>query len=280
MLGHVLRWCPILLVGSLTLVACDVAVAPRGAAPTALAFVAAPAGAVSGNALTTQPVIAVLDADGRPIAGTPTTPRVVQVALDGGAGTLGGILEAEVVDGRATFDGIGIVGGGAQTLRFTLVDHPAASLAATVQVAPPSEGIRLNVGASSLIAGRVQRTLEVPVLVDLQSRGAQDLGALTVRLTWDPQKLSYVGDDPGAWRDLAGGNASVTVNTQQTATGEFRLTGYSVQPTTSSFRLRTLRFSPLLPGATPITATVTVAGTSAGAPIPIAVRHLDVRVLQ
>ena len=261
--------------------ACEVSVAPRtDGTPSQLALVSAPAGAMSGNAFTTQPVLAVLDAEGRPVTDQTGAPRVVQVVLGEGTGLLGGIVEAEVRDGVARFDGLGITGGGSHGLRFTLVGHPVPPLVSSVLVVPPSDGVRLNVGASSVVGGRLARQLEVPLLVDLQNRGAQDLSALTVRVTWDPQRLSYVGNDPGDWRDVAGNAASVTVNTEQASAGEFRLSGFSVQPTTTSFRARTLRFSPLQPGSSSIAATVTVAGTSSGASLPLVVRHLDVRVLQ
>lgn len=253
--------------------------APSDGRPARLELVVAPAGVVSGEAFGTQPVVRVVDAAGRPLAASAGDGLLVRAALSQGSGQLGGVLESAVRDGRATFVGLGVAGTGAHALDFTLVDQSVPVLTAPIVVAPAGDGVRLLLGASSMLGARQAQLVEVPLLLDLSGRGTTDLSAITLRLAWDPTRLSYAGNEPGTWVDAVGGAASVTVNALPASTGAFLLSGFSVQPTTASFRLRTLRFTSLQPGSTPVNAVVTTAGASTGTTIPITVRNLDVRVL-
>ncbi|MBL0170617.1 MAG: Ig-like domain-containing protein [Gemmatimonadaceae bacterium] len=87
-----------------------------GAGPaTQLAITTQPAGAVSGVAFTTQPVIAIRDASGNLTSSAAT----VTASLASGLGALSGTLTATAVNGVATFTNLKIAGPGAHTLTFT-----------------------------------------------------------------------------------------------------------------------------------------------------------------
>jgi uncharacterized protein YjdB len=81
----------------------------------ALAISTQPAGAVTGVAFTTQPVVQIRDANGNLTASAAT----VTVALASGSGTLGGTTTVTAVNGVATFTDLLITGVGAHTLTFT-----------------------------------------------------------------------------------------------------------------------------------------------------------------
>jgi hypothetical protein len=99
-----------------------------------------PAGAVSGAAFTTQPVVRVTDVDGN--TNTSFTGNVV-ASIATGTGTLGGTTTVAAVSGVATFTDLGILGLGNFTLRFTpasltAVDSSSFALGAAPVIVPPA----------------------------------------------------------------------------------------------------------------------------------------------
>jgi hypothetical protein len=75
-----------------------------------------PAGAVSGSAFTTQPVVRVTDSGGNTVT---TSTAVVTVSKASGSGTLSGTTTATAVAGVATFTNLVITGTGDHVLTFT-----------------------------------------------------------------------------------------------------------------------------------------------------------------
>ncbi len=86
-------------------------------AAAALAITTAPTTGQSGIALSPQPVIRVVDANGNTVTGSSA---VVTAALASGAGTLGGALSASAASGVATFANLALTGtAGNYTINFT-----------------------------------------------------------------------------------------------------------------------------------------------------------------
>jgi len=102
-------------------------------------------GATTGAALATQPVIHIVDADGRLIVGDSTT--TVTVAIASGGGALGGTTTVTAVDGVAAFTDITLTAdeGVDQVLRFTStpaltsVDASAIRIGADAPPPPPTD---------------------------------------------------------------------------------------------------------------------------------------------
>jgi|GEM_PF-2142216 len=120
--------------GALVPVTSDV-ITIAGLPASHLAILTAPAGAESGVAFTTQPVIEVLAADGTR-ANTATGTVTAQILT--GSGTLAGTVTVPIVNGLASFANLQINGVGSFTLRFTSgtltpVTAPALTTVQTVR---------------------------------------------------------------------------------------------------------------------------------------------------
>lgn len=83
---------------------------------TQLAILTQPAGAVTGVALTTQPVIQIKDANGNLVTGSTAA---VTVAVNSGTPSLSGTLTVNAVNGVATFTNLVLTGTGSVSLVFT-----------------------------------------------------------------------------------------------------------------------------------------------------------------
>ena len=86
--------------------------------PTALIVDVQPAGVVSGNSISTQPIIKIVDQDGNLI---PTATNVVDVSINvvTGSSSLTGTLSSTAVDGYATFTDLVVTGYGSFYLTFS-----------------------------------------------------------------------------------------------------------------------------------------------------------------
>jgi glucose/arabinose dehydrogenase len=100
-------------IGAISSTGVSVTVAP-GAAAT-LAIRTQPAGAVSGGALATQPVVEIRDAAGNLTSST----AAVTAAIGSVSGTLGGTTTVTAVAGLATFTNLSLTGVGARTIVFS-----------------------------------------------------------------------------------------------------------------------------------------------------------------
>ena len=111
------------------------------AAPTQLAVVLQPGGAVSGRPFETQPVVELRDADGNPIgqAGVQVTATIASGpgswAVDRTVVTTGG--------GRAVFDELLIVGAGTHTLEFSATGLESAT-SDPFEVSQPEPTVLVN----------------------------------------------------------------------------------------------------------------------------------------
>ncbi|HVZ50283.1 MAG TPA: PxKF domain-containing protein [Gemmatimonadaceae bacterium] len=92
----------------------------------------------SGVPFTTQPVVAILDANGN-IVSNATTPVTVSVAS--GSGTLLGTTTVNAVNGIATFTNLAIAGVGSTSLSFSAGALPAASSAPSTSEAIPTSQV-------------------------------------------------------------------------------------------------------------------------------------------
>ncbi len=175
-------------------------------AGTALAMVTEPAGANSGAAFGTQPVVRVLDASGNVATSYSGT---VTASIGSGGGTLSGTAGVTVVNGVATFTNLSILGtAGARTLSFasgalTAVTSASFSLGAGVATqlaiitAPPATTANDAVLSTVTVqlrdaSGNAVSNSGVTVNASIGSGGGSLLGTLSA--TTDPTGLATFTD--------------------------------------------------------------------------------------
>jgi len=112
---------------------------------SAAAITTQPAGAVSGYAFTTQPVIRIVDASGNTV--TSFTGNVV-ASIASGTGTLSGTTTVAAVAGVATFTNLVITGAGAFTLTFTPASLTAVTSSTLTIVAAKVAITRASIGTT------------------------------------------------------------------------------------------------------------------------------------
>jgi uncharacterized protein YjbI with pentapeptide repeats/alpha-tubulin suppressor-like RCC1 family protein len=228
-----------------------------------------PAGGTSNVVLPTQPALQLRHADNTPVT---TESRLVTVSIASGSGTLSGTTAVTTVNGVATFGDLAITGVGAHTLRFSATGALDVTSAPFTVSAPTT--MRLLVGNSPTQVGTAGTDVVVPLLLDLAGRGTQDLASVQATITWDPTKLTYLGNGPGTWVDQNGDPATVTANVNNVSTGSFTIGGFTNAPTTLSSTLRSLTFRPVASGPLVVNAQVTASGNAAGTAVVVAPRSL------
>ena len=161
------------------------AIVPTAGAATKLVITTSAAGASSGAAFTTQPVVAVQDLSGNTVKSANTS---VTMTVSAGA-TIVGTATVQVVNGIATFSNSGI--SGASGTSYTLAFAASALTSATQSIVPT--------------AGAATR------LVLTKNAGASSSGA-----AFTPQPVISVGDAYG--NIVVSSTASVSVNVSAGAT--------------------------------------------------------------
>jgi hypothetical protein len=237
--------------------------------PFVLSVATAAAGGTSNALLPTQPVVEVRDLSNALV----TTVRSVTASLASGSGTLSGTTTVTTVNGVARFTDLAITGTGAHTLRFASTG--LADITATpVTIAAPTT-MRLLVGAAPTLAGTAGTDVVIPLGLDLQGRGTQNLAAITTTVTWDPAKYTFVAHGAGTWVDDNGDPATVTVNANNVATGTISISGFTNEGTTASgLVLRTITLRPVATGPVTVSATVSAAGNVSGQAVTVVPRQL------
>jgi hypothetical protein len=115
----------------------------------------------------------------------------------------------------------------------------------------------------------------IPLGLDLQGRGTQNLAAITTTVTWDPAKYTFVAHGAGTWVDDNGDPATVTVNANNVATGTISISGFTNEGTTASgLVLRTITLRPVATGPVTVSATVSAAGNVSGQAVTVVPRQL------
>lgn len=119
-----------------------------------------PAGAVSGSAFTTQPVVRILDAQGNLVTTGPGATLTVTAAKASGGATLSGTLTVNAVGGIAVFTNLAFTGTGtgAHTIRFSTVSPNLSVTSANVNVA---------VGPAAIIAAASTQSQSAAVLTNV-----------------------------------------------------------------------------------------------------------------
>lgn len=242
-----------------------------------LAILTQPAGAVSGVAFATQPVIELRDHAGLRLQGA--TSEVLASAVHG-PGVPFGVLTATAVDGVATFSGLAIEGAGAQSLRFGVgfVDVISDEFV----VGPPPPGVRLLVTGSPLATYQPGQSFGVPIEFDLSNAEGANLASVSVTVTWDPARFDYLDRSVGPWFDSENAQVNVTADESNVATGSITFSGTASAATTLSFRLGQVLLTAKATENTvqsTISATVLQASNIAQAPVPVSVRPVTVTIV-
>ena len=238
-------------------------------ATSVLAVTTQPVGSVSNTVLATQPVVELRGANGAVITDAPTA---ITASLTGATGTLSGATTVTTVNGVARFTDLAITGTGSHTLTFSASGASSATASPLTVTAPTT--MRLLVGTTPTLMGAAGTDLPLPLVLDLAGRGTNNLASITVTLTWDPARFTYVGNQAGTWVDQAGGASSVTVNATNAATGTLSISGFTTEATIANATLRTLTLRPVASGPVVVTATVTAAGNIQGQSVTVTPRNL------
>lgn len=242
-----------------------------------LAILTQPAGATSGVAFATQPVVELRDHAGLRVQGA--TSQVVASAVHG-PGVPFGSLTAQAVDGVATFSGLAIEGPGAQSLRFGVGNVTVIS--DEFVVGPPAPGVRLLVTEAPLATYTPGQSFGVPIQFDLSNAEGANLASVSVTVTWDPARFDYLDRGLGPWFDSENAPVTVTADESNVANGVLTLSGTASAATTSSFRLGLVLLTAKASESTvesTIGATVTQAANIAQASVPVTVRPVLVTIL-
>lgn len=241
-----------------------------------LAILTQPAGALSGVAFTTQPVIELRDHAGLRLQGA--TSQVLATAVHGPGVPFGG-LTANAVDGVASFSGLAIEGAGAQSLRFGVGNVDVISDAFVV--GPPPPGVRLLVSPSPLANYQPGQSFGVPIEFDLSNAAGANLASVSVTVTWDPARFDYLDRNLGPWLDSENSQVTVTADESNVATGSITFSGTATAATTLSFRLGQVLLTAKATENTvqsTISATVLQALDIAQTPVPVTVRPVTVTI--
>ena len=177
------------------------------APPTQLVITAQPAGAVSGAAFTTQPVIELRDAGNAVVTGSSAT---VTATIESGTGTLGGTTSVNAVNGVATFTNLSITGTGAHTLRFATTTPALDIVSANLDVtaaAPVATNIDANSSTSQ--SGTVSTTVAAPS-VRVSDASNNPVSGVNVTFTLTAGNGSISPASPAVVATNASGIASLT----------------------------------------------------------------------
>ncbi len=164
-----------------TLTAATQTITPSAGAAHHLAVMTTAAGAASGAAFSTQPVVAIHDAAGNPV--TTDNSTVVTMTVSSGA-TIVGTATATVASGVATFGGVGICGraGTAYTLTFS-----SGSLTAATHTIMPTAGtatkLALTTPAAGAVSGAAFATQPVVEVQDAQGNTVTTNNSTVVTMT-------------------------------------------------------------------------------------------------
>ena len=199
---------------------------------TKLVFSTQPAGAVHGQALTTQPVVQAQDSNGNVAASSSAA-----VTLSGGGGaTVEGSTSTTAVNGVATFSGVKVSGGGSgRTLTAAASGLSSATSSAfavgkaTATVTVPSASFAYDGGGKSLSAVTTPADLAVTFTY---SSGSAPIGPGTFSTTATVNDANYQGSGTGTIvidrppppaailnASLLRGHAPLTVRFSEASTG-------------------------------------------------------------
>jgi formylglycine-generating enzyme required for sulfatase activity len=236
-------------------------------APVVLQLATNPGNGINSEYLTTQPVVHVRDANGALV----TTPRNITAT---GTGVPSGTLTVAAVGGIATFTNLAIRGTGAHTLTFSSAGLSSV-VSPSITIANAST-MRLLVGQDPTQGGTAGTPAPIPLTLDLAGRGSNNLSSITTRLSWNPAQFTYVINSAGTWTDDASGAALVTVNTDSTAHGVLRITGFTIgaTATSSNLILNTITLTPVATGPFVVNATILSAANANGDPVTVVPRNL------
>lgn len=235
---------------------------------TKLAVLTQPGGALSGNALSPQPVVLVLNASNGVVAGAT---NAVTAVLVGAGGALSGTTTVAAVNGVATFTNLVITGAGTYTIQFTATGLTSASSQSVTASAP---FIALNVGSSATVAGARSVDLAIPITLDMSTAAGQNLATLQFDVTWDPTKFTFVSVTNGAL-----GSSGPFVNTANSATGSITVGFFDpVGINSGAPTLLTVTLKPNIAGTGAVSARVTLSADANAGPLvaPVVARALTV----
>jgi len=148
-----------------TLTSATQSITPTPGTASQLVLTTAAAGAPSGAAFTTQPVVAVRDAQGNTVTSDNST--LVTMTVSGGATTVPATATATAVAGVATFSGVGITGsaGTGYTLTFASGTLTSATQPITAAIGPSAK-LTLATLASGAASGAAFTTQPVVHVLD------------------------------------------------------------------------------------------------------------------
>ncbi|MBL0170616.1 MAG: hypothetical protein IPP90_07775 [Gemmatimonadaceae bacterium] len=156
----------------------------------ALVVTQQPAGAVSGVAFTTQPVIEIRDNAGLVVTTGTGSTEVVTAAIATGTGTLGGTLTATAVNGVATFTTLQLTGSGAHTLQFTTTTPALSVTSSSVNVIGAPSQLAITTQPAGAVSGVAFTTQPVIEIRDASGNLTSSAAAVTASIAGGSGALS------------------------------------------------------------------------------------------
>jgi hypothetical protein len=249
-------------------------VASGGQVATHVAVTTQPAGAVSGANFTTQPVVAIRDAQGATVAGSSVA---VTATISSGTGTLSGTTTVFAVNGVATFTNLRITGSGSHTLALSSPGLTGTmSVAFNVSSGGGGATVGLNVGATTPTSVQAGQNISIPIILDMTSAAGANVASIQFSLTWDPAKFDFVSGTPDGSSGF-----SLTTNTMNEGTGSISVAGFAVTGVTTTTTLYTLVLTARVAASGTsgtVSASVSAAADQGGTAVTVTPRNLTVNI--
>jgi hypothetical protein len=183
-----------------------------------MALTVQPAGALSGVAFTTQPVLEIRDAAGTKVS---TANNAVTVSIASGTGALSGTTTVSAVNGVVTFTNLKVTGPGAVTLKFSssgLIDVSSTSFTVANPVGPATKLGILTQPAGAEVGVALTSQPVIQILDASGLRVTSFSGSVTVATVSGGDDNGEKDDDKGGKSNKGDDNSSCSLSGTKTAT--------------------------------------------------------------
>ena len=210
-------------------------ISPTGAgAATQLAITTQPVAGASGEAMTSQPVVAIQDSAGNVVT---TATDSVSVAVQTGNGTLSGTTSVNAVNGVATFTDLTLADmvGASSTLRFSSGSLTSAD---SSSISPTGAGAAAQMAATSGSGqiAEIDTAFAVPLVVTITDASGNPVAGETVTFT-PPVSGASATIQAGSHTTDANGQVSVTATANSELGGPYDVVAASGSLTSVTFAL-------------------------------------------
>ncbi|HYV96978.1 MAG TPA: putative Ig domain-containing protein [Gemmatimonadaceae bacterium] len=159
------------------------------------------------------------------------------------------------------------------TFTVQVTDNTAATASNTFDLTV--NGIALNVTASATQSVQTGQDITIPLLIDMSHRGTDDIGSITVSLTWDQTRFDFKSASAGTGIGAAATIGPATVNPG----GPVNCSVFSASGTTSDFTVcNVVLTAKTTTGVSGINASVSASANAVGNPVFVTPRNVSVTI--